>query len=250
MRTSLCVVLALLASPAIAQISLPGGGQHFVDFSQHLAHPGACVVVGTLGKWKEGKREKMAEGQLGGGAQVASISGTQYFKVPVTAPVKARSTLHGKADGVVLQFDVQLARLPDGKEHRQVQGGTELAEDQLALFVFVPGKKKGHELRAVVAFDSKVEAGGEASFVDTMRDHYTVNRRMHELTTALDVLDRAKDDGAKKAARQALQELVDKKPELKNPKHDGLLTMHCGPLEQRALKRLAEAGATPTDAGK
>ena len=244
--------LLLLLLPALpAQIALPsGGGQRFVDFSGDLAHPGALVVIGTLGKWKEGKRERLADGQLGGGGQVASVSGTQYFKVPVTAALQARTTLHGKPEAVTLGFDVQLARLPDGKERRQVASGAALAEDTLALFVVTPKAKKGHELRHVIVFDRTVDQGpdGEAAFGDTMRDYYTVNRRVHDLTEALARLDRAKDEAGQQAARTTLRELLAKPPELKRPANDALLQQHVAPLVQRAEKRLA--GSPAGDAGK
>lgn len=236
--------LVLLLPLATAQVTLPGaGGQRFVDFHRDLAHPGAVVVVGTLSKWKEGKRERLADGQLGGGGQVASVSGTQYFKVPVTASLQPRATLHGKAGDLALAFDVQLARLPDGKERRQAANGMAVAEDTLALFVVTPKGKKGFELRHVIVFDPAVDQGadGQAAFGDTMRDYYTVNRRMYELTEALAVLERAKDDAARKAALATLRELLAKKPELKRPQNDGLLQQHVAPLEQRAEKRLAEA---------
>ncbi|MBL8755185.1 MAG: hypothetical protein JNK15_17910 [Planctomycetes bacterium] len=248
MRPIPFVVLLSLLAHAHAQVALPTGGQRFVDFSAHLAHPGVCVVVGTLDGWKEGKRERLADGQLGGGGAVASVSGTQFFKVQVTAGVKVRTTFVGKPTDVKLQFEVQLARLPDGKERRQIAGGAELADDQLALFVFTPAKKKGHVLCAAVPYDPKEEKGGEAAFVDSMRDYYVVNQRMADLVRALDGFDKAPDDAAKKAAAVALRELLDKKPELKVGKNDGLLTMHCGPLEARAQKRLADAAAA--DAAK
>jgi hypothetical protein len=199
------------------------------------------VVVGTLDKWKEGKRERLADGQLGGAGQVASVSGTQYFKVPVTAALRPRKVLHGKAETVALQFDVQLARLPDGKERRQVADGAPLAEGGLALFVVVPKPKKGFELRQVIVFDPDAEKGGEASFVDTMHDYYVVNRRMHALTRALDAADQAKDDAGRKAALATLREVLAAKPELKQPRNDLLLGQHVAPLEQRAEKRLAAA---------
>jgi hypothetical protein len=230
---------------AAAQVSLPGaGGQRFVDFSQDLAMPGTIVVVGTLTRWKEGKRERLADGQLGGGGQVASVSGTQYFKVPVTASLQARTTFHGKPENVTLAFDVQLARLPDGKERRQMAGGVPIEEDRLALLVIAPKPKKGFELRHAIAFDPAAGKGGddEAAFVDTMRDYYTVNRRLRELTDALAALDQAKDEAGRKAAVDALREVLARKPELKNPKNDTLLAQHVAPLEQRAENRLAEAG--------
>ncbi len=241
-RRSLTFVL--LPACALAQVSLPGaGGQRFVDFSADLAHPGVVVAVGRLGKWKEGKRERLADGQLGGGGQVAVVSGTQYFKVPVKATLQARAVLHGEADDITIAFDVQLARLPDGKERRQAANGVPLAEDTLALFVAVP-RKKGYDLRHVVVFDQTVAtaADPQAAFVDTMRDHYVVNRRMHELGSALARVDAAKDDARRAAARAALREVLAAKPELKDPKNDALLVQHVAPLERRAEKRLA-AGA-------
>lgn len=244
------VPFLLLLPCAWAQVALPGVGSRFVDFHEDLAHSGAVVVVGTLTKWKEGKRERLAEGQLGGGGQVASVSGTQYFQVPVTASLRPRATLHGKADDAVVTFDVQVARLPDGKERRQMRSGTPIAEDQLALFVVLPRPKKGFELRHVIVFDPATEegAGAEAAFADSMRDYYTVNRRMCDLTQALAKLDAAKDEAQRQEAATALRELLAAKPELKAPKNDQLLTQHVAPLEKRAEKRLAEI--PPADAAK
>lgn len=239
-------LLTLFGAAARAQVSLPAaGGQRFVDWSQELAHPGTVVVVGTLGKWKEGKRERQADGQLGGAGEVSSVSGTQYFKVPVTATLQPRLVLQGKADGLVLGFDIQVARLPDGKERRQLQGGVTIEEDALALFVLTPKAKKGFDVRATIPFDKSVDKGGdaEALFLDSMRDYDTVNRRMHELREALAAVDRQKDDAGRKTALAALRALLDKKPELRRPGNDTLLMQHVAPLEQRAEKRLREAEA-------
>ena len=239
-----CLSLLALLSVADAQVSLPAAGGHrFVDWSQELAHPGTVVVVGTLAKWKEGKRERQADGQLGGNGEVASVSGTQYFKVPVTAALQPRLALQGKADGITLTFDLQLARLPDGKERRQLQGGATIDEDALALFVLLPKAKKGFDVRIAIPFDKTVDKGpdAEALFLDTMRDYDIVNRRMHELRGALAAVDGQKDDAGKKAALAALRALLDKKPELRRPANDALLMQHVAPLEQRAEKRLREA---------
>lgn len=241
------LVLALFPSLASAQISLPGAGGHrFVDWSQELAHPGTVVVVGTLARWKEGKRERQADGQLGGTGEVASVSGTQYFKVPVTATLQPRLTLQGKADGITLTFDVQLARLPDGKERRQVQGGAAIEEDALALFVLTPKAKKGFDVRVAIPFDRTVDKSGdaEAIFLDTMRDYDTINRRMHELRLALAKVDSQKDDAGKKAALAALRAVLATKPELRRPANDTLRMQHVAPLEQRAEKRLLESELT------
>jgi hypothetical protein len=246
-------VLLLLPVSAAAQVLLPGaGGQRFVDFSEELAHPGAVVAIGTLGKWKEGKRERLADGQLGGGGQVASVSGTQYFKVPVTAVLEARAVLHGNGDDVAVALDVQLARLPDGKERRQVAGGAPFAEGTLALFVLAPRGKRGHDVRHVIVFDKTVAtaADAEGAFADTMRDHYAVNRRIHELSVALAAVDAAKNDAARAPALAALRDRLAAKVELKDPKNDALLAQHVAPLERRAKERLAGSGEGAPAAGR
>lgn len=251
--TAAALSFALLVAIAPAQIALPTTGQRFVDFSAELAHPDAVVAIGALGKWKEGRRERMADGKLGGVGQVAVIAGTQFFKVPVTATLQPRTVLRGKPGDAAVAFDLQLARLPDGKEHRQTTAGALVAADRLALFVLVPKAKKGFELRCAIPFEATDGGGGdaEAVFADTMRDYYTVNLRKHELGLALAAVDGAKDGEARTAALAALRELLGKKPELLQPKNDPLLSQHVGPLEVRAQKRLADAdAAAKPDAGK
>lgn len=255
MLRSLPIVL-LTAFVAAQGVSLPTVPQtRYVDWSQTLDHPGAVVVVGKLGKWKEGKRERLADGQLGGGNAVSQVSGTQYFVVPVTTTIAPRTFLHGKADKLPLLFDVQLARLPDGKEQRQARtgNGARLDEDQLALFVVVPKPKaKGFELRHVIPFDPQVDKGpdGELQFADAMRDFAAVNRRVHELNAAIGAVDEAKDPAGKKLALTTLRERLDQKVELKQPANDALLTQHAGPLEQRARQRLDEAAKEAEKAAK
>lgn len=254
-----CLPWLLLGPGLCGQTPLPPMGAaataRYVDFSKDLARPGVLVVVGRFGKWKEGKRERLADGKLGGAMQSTAISGTQYFKVPVQAPVEPRATFHGKADKIQLGFDVQVARLPDGKERRQSMtgNGASLAEDQLALFVIAPRDKgKGLVLLHVIPFDSSVDQGAdaEAEFSDSMHDFYVVNKRVHELETALAGLDQAADATAKAAAGKQLEELLAQKPELHRPKNDGLLAMHVAPLEQRARTRLAELAKEAREAGK
>jgi hypothetical protein len=224
----------------------------YVDFSQRLAQPGVVVAVGTLGKLKEGKRERVAEGKLGSNTTSVSVSGTQYFKVAVTATVQPRTTFHGKADKLQLAFDVQLARLPDGNEQRQSLTGNAaiLAEDQLALFVVAPREKgKGLDLLAVIPFDKDLDqdADAEAGFGDAMRDFYVINRRVHDLGAAIAAIDKAPDGAAKAAALKALGELVEQKVELRRPQNDGLKAQHVNPLVARARERLAAAAG---DGGK
>ncbi|HEX6811040.1 MAG TPA: hypothetical protein VF384_05385 [Planctomycetota bacterium] len=250
--------LLLLAPCLLAQTPLlpkQASAMRYVDFSRDLARPDVVVVVGKFGKWKEGKRERLADGKLGGATQSVSVSGTQYFKVPVQAPIQPRSTFHGKADKLQIGFDIQVARLPDGNERRQSMTGTgaSLAEDQLALFVLAPREKgKGLAMLHVIPFDPALDPGADApaEFTDTMHDYYVVNKRVHDLEAAITAVDKAGDAAAKTAAAKALEELVNQKPELHRHQNDGLLAMHVAPLEQRAKTRLAELTKAAGDAGK
>lgn len=251
----------LLATAARAQVVV---GQmppqmRFVDFHARLDEPGVVVAIGRLGKWKEGRRERLADGKLGGGTTVSVVSGTQFFQVPVTATLAPQLVFGaGKDDdatqkGVRVAFDLQLARLPDGGEQRQSLTGTgaRLEPDALALFVLVPAdkgkRKKGLELLHVVPFDRQLDPGpdGEATFVDAMRDFYVVNRRMADLEQALAAVDACGDDAEhaepKQKALAHLKDLVEHPPELRIGQNDALLAQHAGPLQARAQKRLADA---------
>ncbi|MBM4061196.1 MAG: hypothetical protein FJ265_08890 [Planctomycetes bacterium] len=241
-------VVLLLAAILPAQNTPPtaAGLMRYVDWSRDLDRPAVAVVVGTLGKWKEGRRERLDEGQLGGGAAVSHVSGTQYFKVPVTAAVAVRAVLFPKMEKAQLAFHVQLARLPDGKEQRQslTGNGARLGEDRLALFVLVPKPKgKDYELLHVIPFDPKVDSGpeGELQFLDTMRDYAAVNLRVRDLRAAIAAVDLAKEPARAEKALGALRELLAQKVELKQSSNDGLLGQHVRPLEQRAQQRLDEA---------
>lgn len=257
----LLVGLAIAQAPALPGVpALPMASPQgrYIDFSADLDRPGVVVVTGRLGKCKEGKRERLENAVLGGAGAVAQVSGTQYFKVPVTTSITPRTVLFGKADKLALAFDLQIARLPDGKEQRQATTGTgaPLQDDLFGLFVVAPkAKGKGLDLLHVIPFDPKVDQGpnGELQFADTMFDFYTVNLRAHDLRAALAVTDRATEAAAKQKALAALKELVEQKVELRQSQNDGLLSQHLGPLEARAQKRLAEAEvaakAPPAGAG-
>lgn len=253
MRLRALPLLLLTGVLAAQNPALPASPQmRYVDFSADLDRTSTVVVVGTIGKFKEGKRERLADGNLGSGSANVSVSGTQYFKVPVTATVAPRAAFVGKAEKLQIGFDVQLARLPDGKEKRQALTGNRapVEEDTLALFVVAAkAKGKGLELLHVIPFDAAVDKGAdpEKTFADTMHDFYVVNQRVHDLRARLDAVDQASGVEAKQKALAALKELLDKKVELKQTANDALLTQHVGPLETRAKKRLDEAGG---DRGK
>jgi hypothetical protein len=213
----------------------------YVDCSDELDRVNVSVVLGKLGKLKEGKRERLPDGQLGGAGQVASVSGTQYFKVPVTAAVEVKTTLAGaKLTRAVLQFEQQVARLPDGKERRQLRtaDAAELGEATPTLFVLeIDAKTKEAKLLHAIPFDAK-EDKGEDAFVATMKDIVAVNVYVHQLKLALAEVDTASGEAAVAKAKTALKELLDKRPELQRPEDDAMLTMHAGPFEQRARKRV------------
>lgn len=246
--------------PKLPDVPLPtmkvtGAGGFIVDYVGELDDQDLVVAVGKLGNWKEGKRERLADGQLGGGGSISSVGGTQYFKVPATATLQPRLVLRGKNGKVPVAFDLQGARLPDGKDQRQLlqDGAVALTEDTLALFVLQKrDKQKHHALLHVLPFDPKVDKGsdGELQFVDAMRDVHTTNSRVHALQQALDGYDKADDGAPRDNALAALRQLLEQKPEMKQPRNYGLLQQHCGPLEQRAKKRIDEAEAAKEAAEK
>lgn len=170
--------------------------------------------------------------------------------MPVTAKVQVRSTFQGKVDNPALAFDVQVARLPDGKEQRQTMlpNAAKLGDGTLALFVLRPRPKgKGHELVVVIPFDQQQDTAhdAEAGFVDTMHDFYVVNRHVLDLEQALRAFDAAATGKAREEAAKVLQQLVEKRPELKQAANDNLWSQHASALETRARQRLAEAGGKP-----
>lgn len=245
MSLTLAVLLSLAPqSPAVA---LPiGMAQRYVDFSADLERPQVSVVLGRLGELKEGKRERLPDAVLGSSTAQVSVSGTQYFKVPATAALEVDRQLAGRAlpGKAKLEFELQLARLPDGKERRQVIGGNgaPLEKGMLALWVVeLWPRHKGLQVLHVIPFDPDAERGegAERAFVDTMHDYVTVNLRVRDLRLAIAAVDAAEGD-ARLVAKAALQKLLDQKPELRRPANDGLLAQHVAPLETRARNRLQQ----------
>lgn len=243
---------AILAAIVPAQIpSLPAASRpRYVDFSRDLDRPGALVVIGTLGRCKEGRRERLPDGSLGGSTTSVAVSGTQYFKVQVQAPVQVRTPLYGRpGERLQVGFDVQLARLPDGRERRQLLdgAGSRVENDMLALFVLAPRPKgKDLELLHLIPFDAAQFPGpdGETGFVDAMHDFTAINQRVHDLTAAIAAVDQAEAGEQQRQARAALQRLLEQEIELRRPEHEALLRQHTAPLEQRAKKRLGDGKTT------
>lgn len=221
----------------------------YVDFSKDLGRPGVSAVVGRLGKLKEGRRERLKEARLGGGGTQMSVSGTQYWKVPVRARIADPVVLLGPEPGgrLDLAFDLQVARLPDGGEHRQSMtgNGAALADDALALWVVErPRKGRRCELLHVIPFHPKADAARDgrdetAVFTANMTDFCAVNNRVAELRRVLAATKDPKPDGLKRAVEE-LRAVTKDELEMNEPKHDVLVRTHVAPLRKRALARIAE----------
>ncbi len=76
------LLLAPQLPPMPAMVQSPQA--RFIDFSEDLDRKSLIAIVGPIDKLKEGKRERIEEGKLGNASGSTSVSGTQYFKVPVT----------------------------------------------------------------------------------------------------------------------------------------------------------------------
>ena len=225
-----------------------GLASRFVDFHEAIDRRGFLAVVGTLQKGKYGKRKRLKNGRLGDATRSVSVSGTQYFELPVRAPIRLRAVLAGKPKSkskVTIQFRVQLARLPSGEEQRQTMtaNAVKIEPDMLALWILAaPLEGRGTELLHVIPFEAEAEAeadsDGEEKFIDAMADFVTVNQRLLALERALDAFDSAADDVARKKARARLTRLLEDKIELRRPELDSLMESRAGPWERRARTRL------------
>jgi hypothetical protein len=236
--------VCLFAPPQGPAALRSGPEQRCVDCSDDLLVPDVVAVVATLGKLKEGRRERLPDGSLGSATQHVSVSGTQYFKVPVTAPLEPRTQLVGKTgDKPAIGFDLQLARRPDGKERRQslTGNGAAIEPGMLALWVLAPQPKgKGYRVLHVIPFDPMVDKGAdpEQTFIDTMRDFMLVNQRVRDLKRAIADLEHAADEKARQQARDALSAVLDTRTGLVRPELQSLVATRVWPYEKRARELL------------
>lgn len=224
-----------------------GLARQFVDFHEDLDHRGFLAVVGTLDKTKDGRRRRMPEGKMVRGGSTVTVSGAQYFEVPVKASIKVGSVLAGKA-GSKVRFDlkVQLVRLPSGEERRQTMVGKpkEFEPGMLGLWILAaPAKGRGLELRHVIPFDAKADEAinDEGKFVDAMADFVTINERLAKLQQGLAAFDAAVEAVDRAKARTHLTQLLEEEFELRRPELDSLLEGRVGPWEARIKKRLEAA---------
>ncbi len=241
-----CLCLAVLACPSPQSLPLvQGPQQRFLDYSKDLERPTVSVVIGTLGRFQEGRRERLEDGALGGPGARSSVSGTQFFKVPVRTSLQVQEVLAGgKPARTNLEFELQLARLPDGSERRQVIGGNgaPLETGVQALWVVeLPEKGKALQLLHVLPRDPRIDDDPRA-FADLCRDFTAINRHVADLRAALAALEAAPkgEPGSLPRALEGLRQVLAARPTLKEPKHDAVLQQHAGPLEARAKQALAE----------
>ena len=246
---SLALAAAAFGASAAAQApKMPDLTEtRFVDFHRDLARKDVVVVIGTLGKAKEGKRVADGKAEVVG-SDGATVKAT-FFKVAMQAKVEARVALAGDADKVVIAYELRIAKLPGDQQHQESKiVGASMTEGMLAMFVLAPRDKgDGHSLVHVIECKSFAQRSPdkEAVFVETVRDFYAINRRMLDLGNALEASEKAQDDEARRSALKSLQKLVDDPLRLLRAQSDKLIAEHVAPLEARAKKRLAEAGTPP-----
>lgn len=276
---ALPAALAALASacfPAKLPAQLPSSPvpaqkkARFIDFSADLMDKNVTVVLGKLERMKEGRKKKLddKDAHLGTGNTVSRIAGTQFYKAPVKARLRVDCRLCGSRSGVkagkhlMLAFDMQLARLPDGSYQRHVLGGSRatLEDGMFGLWVLAKARKgKVYEIRHVIPQPKKQEARGdmtpERAFDEDMEDFVAINKRIAALRKGVqsvrgkngDEKDDRKDAKDPEEALRTLQEILDRKVVLKNIANDRLLRQHVGPWERRARELLK---ATAGDSGE
>src|SRR4030095_1813211 len=97
----------------------------FLEFARAPRRPSVTVVLGSLSRITEGRRERMKDrdAELGEGEAKISISGVVYNKVESTARLVVTESFCGPAkasrgDRLSIRFDMQVAELPDGDKKR------------------------------------------------------------------------------------------------------------------------------------
>ncbi|MCC6671145.1 MAG: hypothetical protein IT458_08790 [Planctomycetes bacterium] len=252
MRTPLLrgslLLAGLLALPLPAQVAaMQGGMGRFLDYSEHLGPSSVAVVIGTLAKISDGKRERMKEGEggLGEGGKVLQIAGTTFYRVQTTARVEVREVLTPTkpAATLMLAFPVQSSGMPDGTRQRHFLTTPRALCEEGMTGLFVVGKDPKKDAWSVLAaqrLDPKGETGGDPykSFVAKARDGHAINQRVADLRVAVDDLRRTKSA----ASAKELKELLARKLELVTPEAESFRSMQLAPLEKRAREALEAAG--------
>ncbi len=189
-------LFAVLCLPGLlgAQIPVPGTGSvqisstrrtGFVDFSESLGRAQVSVVVGTLGKFRDGKKKRVSDPEAHTGAigSVVRMSGTQYFKAKTKTKLAVEHCETGKKlkGKVSLAFEVLLNRMSDGSMQRMVLGAERqpLKTGMRALFVLDrAAKSKGYHIVHVIPMKRGQK---KADFAKDVSDFVAINLRLAEL---------------------------------------------------------------------
>ena len=258
-RTPLALFLPLLlggtlaaqdSRPATVRFSgSPGkasGGAEFVDYSKDLGLVTVSAVFGQLDKFRDGRRKRIKDkdAHVGAHGSVSRVSGTQYYRVQSKTHLLVAAELGGKQlekKKVPLVFDVQLARMPDGTETRQILGSTRESLETGVDYLFVVQKDtKKKSYRILHAIERPKDQKPE-SFRKDAEDIAAINRRIVELRDALASAKQLREKDPEVAVG-TLEKAVadDRKVELREPENDQLVRRHVEPWVQRVRDLVAE----------
>ncbi len=236
------LLTAQLPTPGSTTLRLLSGNQQrFVDFSDQLDRAQASVVVGTLGKFRDGKKKRVdsPKAHTGGIGTVIRASGTQYFEVQTRTKIAVEDCPAGKPlkGKVSLAFKVQLTRRSDGSVQRMVIGAErqELEAGMRALFVLDRApKSKGYHIVHVIPMKVGQK---KADFAKDVTDFVAVNQRL----SALRRLHAEAKDVATVEAKKVIakcEALLDEEIEFENTANERLELTVLRPWEARLKKRV------------
>ncbi|MFN0207221.1 MAG: hypothetical protein ACKVS6_13030 [Planctomycetota bacterium] len=233
-----------------------GSRAGFVDFSEELAKPGVAVVFGTMTKVTEGRRERI-EGDLGIGNSKVVNMGTVFYKIESTGEINITEAFFGEVKGksVTVAFDLQLARLFDGKESRQILSNPKHVFETPLTGIWVLEKeknKKNYRVSRLDKFDIKAEKSADPDTVMRKRanDRFGINRRKADYVALLDSYNVAKTDKDKGNIAKKLKAALDNKPKWQLVETDSIANGQLAPYEKRAKEAVEEYEKTAGAAEK
>jgi hypothetical protein len=221
-----------------------GQALSFLDYTGELQKPSFVLVVGTLGKVTEGKKERLkpGEGTLDEGGVSTSVSGTVFAKVQATAKLAVGKALHGTAEpALTIAFDLQTAKLNDGaqKRHFLLTPRVALEDGMLGLF-FLEKVKDKLTVTRVLRHDPKKNVTAE-TFTRLCEDLHALNAYLSELRFACEAATKLQATDRKKAV-EVLRKALQKKPELRESQGEQWRRMEVAPQEQKAKELFASLG--------
>jgi len=219
-----------------------GRGLQFVDFTPHLSWTTTRLALGKVGKFRDGKRERIKDpkAHVGSTGVVSRVSGTQFFRVKTRSRLALDEFLVGprKVSKLDLAFEAQLARMPDGSMRRQIVsktlGQAELKAGTYGMWILEAGtrRKKTHTVLHVIPQPAGMT---RPAFVKDMQDMLVINQRLAQLKAALEEAQRGKQRGKPMPEiRKALDAvLAAKRLVLRNPENDRWIPRALAPWEER-----------------